>query len=219
VKELSETGNSLELTKPEVSRDEMCDVMQQIGLPALWIEAHTMEVVACNDLFANLAASTKIRDTHDWFVEAVMSTMNEDEKAEWVAAAAELKPASSLVRFTSMDGQKTEFEMRSAGAIGRRSVRRLILCVFVPSSAAFAGGRFESGVAQGKAMERSRIRNELHQNVSQKLLGAAFGCKLLAGKIGEVNKGLGQAASDLAELLNGTVVDLQNLTRSEQDFN
>jgi signal transduction histidine kinase len=68
-------------------------------------------------------------------------------------------------------------------------------------------------------MERSRIRSELHQNVSQKLLGAAFGCKLLAGKIGELNKGLGQAASDLAELLNGTVVDLQNLTRSEQDFN
>jgi hypothetical protein len=37
-------------------------------------------------------------------------------------------------------------------------------------------------------MERSRIRDELHKNVSQKLLGAAFGCKLLAGKIEELDK-------------------------------
>jgi signal transduction histidine kinase len=219
VEELSETSNSFEVAKPELSRDEMCYLMQQIGLPALWIEAGTMEVVAFNDLFADLAASTKIRDTRLWFVEAVMPTMNDDEKTEWAAAAAGLKPASLLVRFTSMDGRKTELEMRSAGAIRRSEAGQLILCVFVPSSAAFTRKKFEAGVAQGKAMERSRIRNELHQNVSQKLLGAAFGCKLLAGKVAEVNQGLGQTASDLAELLNGAVVDLQNLTRGEQDFN
>jgi signal transduction histidine kinase len=219
VKKLSETGKSFEVTIPEVPGDGMCELMQQIGLPALWIEAGTMEVVAFNDLFANLAASTKIRHTRDWFVEAVMTTMDEDEKAAWMAAAAGLKTANSLVQFTLMDGRKTEFEMRSVGATGPSERRRLTLCVFVPSSAAFAEGRFESGVAQGKAIERSRIRSELHQNVSQKLLGAAFGSKLLAGKISEVNKGLGQAASDLAELLNGAVVDLQNLTRSEKDLN
>jgi hypothetical protein len=218
MKELKKSSNSFEARRPEESLDEICHLMQQIGLPALRIAPDTMEVVAFNDLFADLMASTRIRDTRLWFVEAIMPSMNEGEKAEWVAAAARFEPANSLVRFTLMDGRKTEFEMRSAGTIGPAAVRQLILCVFVPSSAASFGKKYESGIAQGKAMERSRIRNELHQNVSQKLLGAAFGCKLLAGKIGGVNQGFGQAASDLAELLNAAVVDLQNLTRCEQDY-
>jgi len=67
-------------------------------------------------------------------------------------------------------------------------------------------------------MERSRIRDELHQNVSQKLLGAAFGCKVLAGKIERLDEDLAQQASDLAELLNTAVIDLQNLTRRSEDL-
>jgi signal transduction histidine kinase len=67
-------------------------------------------------------------------------------------------------------------------------------------------------------MERSRIRDELHKNVSQKLLGAAFGCKVLAGKVRGLDDGFAQQASDLAELLNTAVIDLQNLTRRTADY-
>ena len=208
----------LEVRKPEVVPDEICYLMQQMGLPALRLAPDTMEVVAFNDLFADLVTSTRIRDTRLWFVEGVMPSMNEGEKAQWAAAAARFEPATAFVRFTLREGRKTEFEMRSAGTIGQAAAGQLIVCVFIPFSGSSVRKKYESGIAQGQAMERSRIRNELHQNVSQKLLGAAFGCKLLAGRIGGLDKGFGQAASDLAELLNAAVVDLQNLTRCEQDY-
>ena len=66
-------------------------------------------------------------------------------------------------------------------------------------------------------MERCRIRNELHKGVSQQLLGAAFGCKLLAGKVVALSEDLGKEASDLAELLNEAVLELQNLVRSNEN--
>jgi hypothetical protein len=47
---------------------------------------------------------------------------------------------------------------------------------------------------------------------------AAFGCKVLAGKVQGLNDGFAQQASDLAELLNTAVIDLQNLTRRTEDY-
>ena len=68
-------------------------------------------------------------------------------------------------------------------------------------------------------MERTRIRNELHKDVSQQLLGAAFGCKLLAGKVGTLSEDLGKEASYLADLVNEAVIKLQKLVHSTQDQN
>lgn len=211
-------SSSFALRNPDPQSDEICSFMQQMGLPALRIVPDTMEVAGANDLFAALVASAGIRDSRLWFVEVVMPSMSECEKAEWVAAAVSLESAKAFVRFALKDGRKEEFEMRSARATGQEAVQHSIVCVFVPSSGASARKKDESGIAKGQAMERARIRNELHQNVSQKLLGAAFGCKLLAGKIGGLNKGLAQEASDLAELLNAAVVDLQNLTQCGQEL-
>ena len=61
------------------------------------------------------------------------------------------------------------------------------------------------------------MRNELHQGVSQQLLGAAFGCKVLAGKVATLSEELGKEASDLAELVNGAVIELQNLVQSNEN--
>jgi signal transduction histidine kinase len=201
-----------------MSSDEICLLMQQLGLPALRIVPGTMEVIASNDLFADLMASMAMRDMRLWFLEVVLPCMNQDQKAEWSAAAARFEPARALVQLTLMDGREAEFEMRSAPMIGQTAAGPSTVCVFVTSLSVSASQKFESGIAQGQAMERSRIRKELHRNVSQKLLGAAFGCKLLAGKVGVIDKGFGETASDLAELLNVAVVDLQNLTRREQDY-
>jgi hypothetical protein len=54
------------------------------------------------------------------------------------------------------------------------------------------------------------------KGVSQQLLGAAFGCKVLAGKVAKLSESLGKEASDLAELVNEAVNELQSLVKSNQ---
>ena len=104
--------------------------------------------------------------------------------------------------------------MRSFVSPGQKKVTPSILCVFIP----FTTPIFESvcvmHLSEGRELERCRIRNELHKGVSQSLLGAAFGCKLLAGKVAKLNERLGKEASDLAELVNEAVIELQNLVHS-----
>jgi hypothetical protein len=213
-----EDRNSFEETDSGTSSDWICCLMQHIGLPALRIAPETMEVTAFNRLFAGLIVSTGIADYRLWFVEGVLPSMNKDERADWIAAAARFEPAKARVRLSVRRGRKRNFEMRSAGRIQQETVDPLIACVFIPSSSVDPRTRDQPGLARGRAMERSRIRDELHKNVSQKLLGAAFGCKVLAGKVQGLNDGFAQQASDLAELLNTAVIDLQNLTRRTEDY-
>jgi hypothetical protein len=172
--------------------------MQQIGLPALRIAPETMEVTAFNRLFAGLMVSTGISDYRLWFVDGVLPSMNKDERADWVAAAARFEPANARMRLSLRRGRKRNFEMRSAGRIQEETVDRQIACVFIPASPADPRTGDRPGFARGRAMERSRIRDELHKNVSQKLLGAAFGCKALAGKLQGLDEGFARQASDLA---------------------
>jgi hypothetical protein len=210
--------NSFQGTNSEASSDWICCLMQQIGLPALRIVPKTMEVTAFNRLFADLIVSTGIGDYRLWFVDGVLPSIKKAERVGWVAAAARFEPANARVQLSLKGGRKRNFEIRSAGRIQQETVDPLIACVFIPGSAADPRMRDQPGFARGRAMERSRIRDELHKNVSQKLLGAAFGCKVLAGKIQRLDDGFAQQASDLAELLNTAVIDLQNLTRRTEDY-
>jgi signal transduction histidine kinase len=210
-------SDSFKSMKSEASSGEICSLMQEIGLPGLRLVPGTFEVAAFNDLFADLVASVEVRDHRRWFIEGVLPLMTKSQKANWTAAVANSEPVDAHLDFTRLDGSKTEFQMRSVRSMWNDADGRSILCVFVPCSGASFETEYNLGFAEGQEMERSRIRNELHRNVSQKLLGVAFGCKLLAEKIEKVNEDLSKEASDLAKLLNGSVVDLQNLTRREQD--
>jgi len=210
--------NSFEETNSATSSDCICFLMQQIGLPALRILPETMEVAAFNHLFADLIASAGIGEYRLWFVDGVLPSMNKDERAVCVAAVARFEPASARVQFRLRGGRKRNFELRITGKIPQETVDPLTACVFIPSPAADTQMRDQPGFARGRAIERSRIRDELHKNVSQKLLGAAFGCKVLAGKIEGLDEDFAQQASDLAELLNTAVIDLQNLTRRSEDL-
>jgi hypothetical protein len=214
-----EDSNSLEKTKSEAASDGICCLMQQLGLPALRITPETMAVAGFNCLFADLVASTGIRDFRLWFVEGVLPLIKKGEKADWLAKTARSESSNVAVRFTLWGGRKRDFEMRTIGMIKQESAGQSIVCAFLSLSG--VGSRTEdeeSAFARGQAMERSRIRQELHKNVSQKLLGAAFGCKLLAGKIKGLNEGFAKQASDLADLLNTAVMDLQDLTRRGSDY-
>jgi len=107
--------------------------------------------------------------------------------------------------------------MRSFASVGQERLDRSILCVFI----SFATPGFErvcqARFSEGRAAERRRIQNALHKGVSQQLLGAAFGCKLLAGKVETLNEDLGKEASELAQLVNEAVVELQNVVSSAQN--
>ncbi len=92
-----------------------------------------------------------------------------------------------------------------------------VLCVFIPYTNPFFERVCDAHVSEGRELERCRIRNELHKGVSQQLLGAAFGCKLLAGKVVKLSEELGKEASDLAELLNEAVLELQKLVQSSEN--
>jgi len=211
-------GNSFEPTKSGAASDWICRLMQQLGLPAVRITAETMEVAGFNSLFADLVASTRIRDYRLWFVEGVLPSIDKGQRADWLATTARSETSNLPIRFTLSDGRKRDFEMRTIGMIEQQAAGQSVVCAFISSSGMNSRTRDEFAFAQGQAVERSRIRKELHKNVSQKLLGAAFGCKLLAGKIKGLNEGFAQQASDLADLLNTTVIDLQNLTRSGSNY-
>jgi hypothetical protein len=213
-----EDSNSFETAKSGAASDEICCLMQQLGLPALRLAPETMEVAGFNSLFADLVASTGIGDYRLWFVEGVLPLIKKGEKAGWLAKIARSEPFNAPVRFTLRAGRKRDFEMRTIGMIKQEAAGQSIVCAFLSSSGMDSQTRHEFAFAQGQAMERSRIRKELHKNVAQKLLGAAFGCKLLAGKIKGLNEGFAQQASDLADLLNTTVIDLQNLTRGGGNY-
>jgi len=213
-----EDNNSFETAKSGAASDEICGLMQQLGLPALRITPETMEVAGFNSLFADLVASKEIRDYRLWFVEGVLPLIKKGEKADWLAKAARSESSNASVRFTLRDGRKRDFEMQTMGMTKQEAAGPSIICAFISLSGKDSQTRDELAFAQGQAMERSRIRQELHKNVSQKLLGAAFGCKLLAGKIKGLNESFAQQASDLADLLNTTVIDLQDLTRRGSDL-
>ena len=138
-------------------------------------------------------------------------------RSRWAAALADRTSMQFHVTFQSIEGRVSDFEMRSSAPGGRKKSGQSILCVFIPYTNPFFERICDAHVSEGRELERYRIRNELHKGVSQQLLGAAFGCKLLAGKVVTLSEELGKEASDLAELLNEAVLELQKVVHSSED--
>jgi hypothetical protein len=189
--------------------------MQQLGLPAVRVKSISAEVIEFNELFSSLVNATSPPDHRLWFVDYVLGRFSIVDRTRWETALANQTPEQVQVAFKSVDGRALNFEMRSVSSHGPKKGDQSILCVFIP----FTNPTFERTddalLSEGRELERSRIREELHNGASQSLLGAAFGCKLLAGKVGKLNESLGKDVSDLAELLNNAVMELQNLLNSE----
>jgi signal transduction histidine kinase len=60
-------------------------------------------------------------------------------------------------------------------------------------------------------LERERLRQKWHDGPSQKLLGLAFGTKLLAMKLAKIDSDLATEADRIAELTNEAVQELQEI--------
>ncbi len=150
------------------------------------------------------------------FSEVVLRRLAAADRTSWEAAFANQTPVQVHVGFKSADGRVLDFEMRSVASTGSKKSSQSILCVFIPLVTPTLK-RVCDARSEGQELERRRIQNELHKGVSQQLLGAAFGCKILAGRVAILSEDLGKEASDLANLVNEAVIELQNLVQFDQN--
>jgi signal transduction histidine kinase len=197
--------------------DDVCTLLQEIGLPAVRVEPGSAEIIEMNALFLSLVHAGVPLEDRALFVEGVLPRLASADRTSWEAAFANQRPLEVPVGFTSVDGGSLDFEMRSCAVLDRQKLAQTYLCVFVPLTTPAFERVSDQSFSEGRELERSRMRQELHRGVSQQLLGAAFGCKVLAGKVAPYNEELGKEASDLAELVNGAVTELQSLVQSDQN--
>jgi signal transduction histidine kinase len=198
-------------------REELYSVFQGIGLPAVRIKPVTAEVIDFNELFASLVQIAAPLDYGHSFLEGVLPHVNVADQSRWEAAFTQRNPVQVHVAIKSADGRVVDYEMRSLTSLGQKKFARSILCLFIPFTNSIFERVGDAHLSEGRALERTRIRSELHKGVSQQLLGAAFGCKLLAGKVATLSEDLGKEASYLADLVNEAVMELQNLVHSTED--
>jgi Histidine kinase len=195
-------------------RDDVYALLQEIGLPAVRLQIVSGEVIEFNELFSSLFKAAAPLDQRLWFVGAVLPHVNAEDRARWESAFANQSPVQIHVAFRSVERGNLDFEMRSFTSLGRKKLGRSILCVFIPLANPVFERVCDEHVSLGRELERDRIRKELHKGASQQLLGAAFGCKVLAGKVATLSESLGKEASELAQLVNEAVMELQNLVQS-----
>jgi hypothetical protein len=198
-------------------REDLYTLFQEIGLPAVRIKPGTAEVIDFNELFASLVQEATLLDYRQSFVKNVLPNVNGADQSRWEEAFVHRTPVQVHVVIKSVDGGAVDYEMRSFTSLGQRKFARSLLCLFIPFTNSIFERVCNAHLSEGRELERTRIRNELHKNISQQLLGAAFGCKLLAGKVGTFSEDLGKEASYLADLVNEAVVELQKLVHATQD--
>jgi signal transduction histidine kinase len=196
--------------------DQVCLQLQEIGLPAVRLHPITAEVIACNELFSSLVNPAPSLEQRLWFVDGVLPGINADDRAAWQIALTSRTPVQIQAEFESVGGRTLEFEMRSTPLGDRGKVTESVLCVFISLTTPAFERRCDARLSEGQELERTRVRNELHRGVSQQLLGAAFGCKVLAGKVAKLSENLGKEALALAELVNEAVNELQSLVKSNE---
>jgi signal transduction histidine kinase len=197
--------------------DEVCTLLQEIGLPVVRVKLVSGEIVGFNELFASLVDPPAPLDDRESFAKVVLHRLAAPDRTSWEAAFANQTPAQVPVAFKSADGRALDFEMRSFVYTSSKRPAQSIVCVFIPLDSRHLDRLCETRFSEGQAVERRRIRSELHKGVSQQLLGAAFGCKILAGRVAILSEDLGKEASDLANLVNEAVMELQNLVQSDEN--
>jgi hypothetical protein len=191
-----------------------CDLFQEFGFPAVKVKTANGDVLESNELFSGLVDPEAIRESRRWFNDCVRPKIAAADKDRWETAFNKRTSEHVQVSFGPFNEQELDFEMRSFVEPANDASGDTTLCIFVPLTGPVFERLYEVYTAKGCDLEKKRIRDELHQGISQQLLGAAFACKILAHRLVELNEGLGKEASDLAVLLNDAVRDLQVLMRS-----
>lgn len=190
-----------------------CELLQELGLPAVKIKTTDAEVIEYNNLFSRLVDPEAIREPRRWFTECVRPKIAPADRDRWEIAFSKRASVNAQVSFGPTNERELHFEMRCFAQPGNNELGDTIICIFIPLTGRVLERLFDAYTAKGCDLERKRIRDELHKGVSQQILGAAFAWKILAHKVETLNASLAKEASDLAALLNDAVRDLQNLMR------
>jgi len=198
--------------------DPVCAVLQELGLPAVRIASGTAEVLNSNELFSSLINTSDVPDRRLWFVEGVVRYLREADRADWEAAFSHQTPIQIHVQLNPPNGRPVDWVMRAITSVTRAPVDQSTVCVFILLTGSYFDRLRQTWMADGQESERNRIRAALHQEVAQQLLGAAFGCKIMADKISDLDENLGKEASDLAELVSQATQELHKLVNPPDEI-
>jgi signal transduction histidine kinase len=191
--------------------DPVCAVLQELGLPAVRIASGTAEVLNSNELFSSLINTSDVPDRRLWFVEGVVRYLSAADRAGWEAAFSNQTSVQIHVQLNPPGGRLVDSMMWAITSVTRAPVDQSTVCVFILLTGSYFDRLRQTWMADGQESERNRIRAALHQEVAQQFLGAAFGCKIIADKISDLDETLGKEASDLAELVSAATQELHKL--------
>ena len=93
--------------------DEVCALLQEIGLPAVRVEPVNADVIGLNALFLSLVNAGALLEDGVSFVEGVLPRLAPADRTSWEAAFANQRPLEVPIGFRSVDGRSLDFEMRS----------------------------------------------------------------------------------------------------------
>ena len=185
-----------------------CDLLQSLGLPALVVEPVTGKVTTSNSLFAEFIGLTSTDELRTSFSERVWARLTSEDQNRWNQA---VSAGEAVLTFCSIDELSERTTVIWSTPI-QRQLEQAVLCILFTSDSAGEGQKL---IAKGRELERRRLKEALHANFAQELLGAAFGAKLLADKLEQVRQGeLAQSASALTTLLNRMAERLPALTEA-----
>jgi signal transduction histidine kinase len=184
----------------------VCDLLQSLGLPALVVEPVTGNVTTSNSLFAEFIGLTSTGELRNSFSERIWVSLASQDQNRWSQAVSSGK---AILTFCSIDELAENITVIWSAPI-QSSSEQAVLCVLFRSD---SSGERQQLIAKGRELERQRLKEALHANFAQELLGAAFGAKLLADKLEQGRQGeLAQSASALTRLLNRMAEQLPSLT-------
>lgn len=198
--------------------DSVCALLQEIGLPTVRIACGTAEVIGFNELFSSLINRSILPDYRVWLVEGIVRHFSAADRARWETALANRIPFQIHVPLSLSDGRTLDSVMHLVPSLGIPGTsHQSMLCVFILLTGPDFERLRESLIAEGKELERNRLRAAFHAEIGQQLLGAAFGCKTIADKIGNLDEDLGGEASRLADLLSQATQELHDIVNPSDE--
>jgi PAS domain-containing protein len=184
----------------------VCNLLQSLGLPALVVEPVTGNVTTSNSLFAELIGLTSADELSTSFSERIWARLASQDQNRWRQAVSSGK---AVLTFCWIDELAENVTVIWSAPI-QSSSEQAVLCVLFRSD---SPGERQALIAKGRELERQRLKEALHANFAQELLGATFGAKLLADKLEQGRQGeLAQSASALTTLLDRLAERLPSLT-------
>jgi hypothetical protein len=195
----------LKMTQP-TDTGAVCDLLLSLGLPALVVDPATGNVTTSNSLFAEFIGLTSTDELRTSFSERIWVSLASQDQNRWSQAVSSGK---AILTFCSIDEAAENITLIWSAPI-QSSLEQAVLCVLFRGD---SPGEGQELIAKGRELERRRLKETLHADFAQELLGAAFGAKLLADKLEQGRQGeLAQSASALTTLLNRMAERLPSLT-------